>query len=321
MVRHKEKKMTARTLKRGNSRNRHGAGKRIKPSVTDRVYYGITGTLLFFILIVVLYPLIYIVSASFSSPQAVAAGRVLLFPVDFSLEGYKAVFQYRDVYIGYRNTLFYTVTGTLINLVMTLMAAYPLSRKTLPGRGMFTFLFTFTMLFSGGMIPNYLLIKDLHLMNSPGAMILPGAIGITNLIILRTHMQTGIPEELYEAAQIEGCSDARYFFAVVLPLSQATLAVITLYYGVGHWNAYFNAFLYLSSRSLFPLQIFLRDILVMSQVDRAAVVDPETQIAIQGMSDLLKYALIIVATAPILIVFPFVQRYFVKGVMIGSLKG
>ncbi len=288
---------------------------------SDKIFYGITYGLMLLILMLVLYPLVYIVSASFSSPSAVAAGKVWLFPVEPSLDGYRAVFKYKDVFTGYRNTIFYTVAGTAINVSMTLIAAYPLSRRTLPGRGFFTFLFTFTMLFSGGMIPTYLLMRDLHLLNTVWVMLIPGAINITNLIITRTYMQSSIPGELLEAAQIDGCSDFRYFFTILLPLSKANIAVITLYYAVGHWNAYFDAFLYLTNKKLFPLQVFLREILVLSRIDPNTVTDPQTQAAIQGLSDLLKYSLIMVATVPILCLYPFVQRYFEKGVMIGSLKG
>lgn len=297
-------------------------GNHIERTTTgDKVFYGVTYTGLVIILLLVLYPLIYIVSSSFSSPAAVASGKVWLLPVDLSLAGYEAVFKYKDVFIGYRNTLFYTVAGTAINIGMTLIAAYPLARKNLPGRGFFTFLFTFTMLFSGGMIPTYLLIKELNFINTPWAMLIPGAINITNLIITRTFIQTSIPDELLEAAQIDGCSDFRYFFMIVLPLSKANIAVITLYYAVAHWNAYFNAFLYLTNKSLFPLQLFLREILLLNRTDGATVMDPETLAAMQGLTDLLKYSLIVVATVPILCLYPFVQRYFVKGVMIGSLKG
>ena len=287
----------------------------------DRFFYGLINVLLLLLTLVVLYPLVYIVSSSFSSPAAVSAGKVVLWPVDFSLRGYQAVFDYQPVYTGYANTIFYTVFGTLINVVMTISAAYALARKSLPGRGFFSFLFTFTMLFSGGLIPNYLLMKDLGIINTRWAMLLPGAISAYNLIVTRTFIQNTIPDELLEAAQIDGCSDIQFFFRFVLPLSKAVLAVITLFYAVGHWNAYFNAFIYLNKRSLYPLQIYLREILIMNSVDAEMVVDTELQQAMQGMADLLKYSLIVVSYAPILCAYPFLQRYFIKGVMIGSLKG
>lgn len=292
----------------------------VKTSKADKIYYGIVYTLLVILLIVVLYPVIYIISASFSSPTAVSTGKVILFPVDFSVMGYKKVFEYKEVFTGYKNTVFYTVAGTAINVALTMAAAYPLARKELLGNKFFTFLFTFTMLFSGGMIPKYLVIKQLGMLNSVWAMLIPNAISVTNLIIARTFIK-GIPNDLLEAAKLDGCSDFNYFFKIVMPLSKAVLAVLVLYYAVGHWNAYFNAFLYLTDKKLFPLQLFLREILIMNQVAASTVADPETAVAIQGLSDLLKYSLIVVATAPILCIYPFVQKYFVKGVMIGSLKG
>ena len=296
-------------------------GQAIQVSRGDKVFYLIVNMLVFFLTLIVLYPLIYIVSSSFSSPAAVSAGKVVLLPVDFSLRGYSAVFEYQPVYTGYRNTVYYTVAGTAINIFMTLIAAYALARKTLPGRGFFTFLFTFTMLFSGGLIPNYILMRDLKIINTVWAMLLPGAISAYNMIVTKTFIQNTIPDELLEAAQIDGCSDLKFFLQFIVPLSKAVVAVITLYYAVGHWNAYFNAFIYINNRNLYPLQIFLREILIMNSVDIEMVMDTEMQEAMQGMRDLLKYALIVVATAPILCIYPFLQRYFIKGVMIGSLKG
>lgn len=298
---------------------RHGITERL--SKRDKVFYALINALMAVVTVIVLYPLIYILSSSFSSPAAVSAGKVVLFPVDLSVRGYQEVLEYRPVYTGYANTLFYTVFGTLINVSFTMCAAYALARKSLPARGFFTFLFTFTMLFSGGLIPNYILMKQLGIINTRWAMLLPGAISAYNLIVTRTFIQNSIPDELLEAAQIDGCGDARFFFEFVLPLSKAVVAVITLYYAVAHWNAYFNAFIYLSNRDLYPLQIFLREILVMNQVSTDMVIDPKMQEAMQGMADLLKYSLIVVSTAPILCIYPFLQRYFIKGVMIGSLKG
>ena len=287
----------------------------------DRLYYIITYSILIFLALLVSYPLIYIVSSSFSSPAAVAAGKVVFFPVDLSLRGYSAVMEYDPVYIGYRNTILYTVTGTILNITMTMFAAFGLSRGTVPGVKIFTFLFTFTMMFSGGLIPTYLLMKDLRFLNTPWVMIVPGAISVYNMIIARTFIKGNIPEELFEAASIDGCSDFVFFFRILLPLSKAILAVLALFYAVAHWNAYFNAMIYLRSRNLFPLQLFLREILVLNQIDVNMIMDPELQEALRGMADLLKYSLIIVSTAPIMCVYPFIQKYFVKGVMIGSIKG
>jgi putative aldouronate transport system permease protein len=289
--------------------------------IDEKIYYTFVYIYLIFLTVAVAYPLIFIVSASFSSPNAVMTGKVILWPVEFSLEGYITVFKNPNVLIGYRNTIFYTVAGTFINIAMTLICAYPLARKKLPHRGLFSFLFAFTMLFSGGMIPNYLLMRDLKILNSIWVMIIPGAISVYNMIVTRTYLQGNIPDELLEATQIDGCNDFKFFFQFVLPLSKVIIAVITMYYAVGHWNAYFNAFIYLSNKKLYPLQIFLREILIQSKIEIDDIVDPEMAIAMQGLADLLKYSLIVVATAPILCVYPFAQKYFVKGVMFGSLKG
>lgn len=299
-------------------RNVSGIG---RISRADAVYYAIVNALLLLLIIVVLYPLIYILSSSFSSPNAVISGKVWLYPVDISLAGYRAIFQYRDVFIGYRNTIFYTVFGTFINISLTMGAAYALARRGLPGKGFFTFLFTFTMIFSGGLIPNYLLMKGLGLLNTVWALLIPGAIGVTNLIIARTFIQSNVPEEVLEAARIDGCSDFRFFFTIVLPLSKAVLAVLTLYYAVGHWNSYFNAFIYLNNKQLYPLQLFLRDILVNSQISSEAAADEDLQQSALGIQELIKYALIVVSSVPILCIYPFIQKYFEKGVLIGSLKG
>jgi multiple sugar transport system permease protein/putative aldouronate transport system permease protein len=286
----------------------------------DKVFYAFVYVFSVVLLLSVLYPMIFIVSASFSSGQAISTGQVKLLPVDPGIEGYRAVFKDRRIPMGYRNTIFYTVVGTLINVAMTLICAYPLARKRLPHRGAITFFFTFTMLFSGGMIPGYMLLRDLHMLNTVWAMWLPGAMSIYSMIVTRTFISSTIPEELLEATQIDGCSDIKYFFLFVLPLSKAVIAVIAMMYAVGHWNAYFNAFLYLTKQELYPLQIFLREILVMNQMQND-IVDPETAIAMQGLADLLKYSLIVISSAPILCIYPFFQKYFVKGVMIGSIKG
>jgi multiple sugar transport system permease protein/putative aldouronate transport system permease protein len=292
----------------------------MRTSFEDKVFYAFVYIFSFILLLSVLYPMIFIVSASFSSGQAISTGQVKLLPVDPGIEGYRAVFKDRRIPMGYRNTIFYTVFGTLINVGMTLICAYPLARKRLPHRGAITFFFTFTMLFSGGMIPGYLLLRDLHMLNTIWAMWLPGAMSVYSMIVTRTFISSAIPDELLEATQIDGCSDIKYFFLFVLPLSKAVIAVIAMMYAVGHWNAYFNAFLYLTKQELYPLQIFLREILVMNQM-QSDIVDPETAIAMQGLADLLKYSLIVIASAPILCIYPFFQKYFVKGVMIGSIKG
>jgi multiple sugar transport system permease protein/putative aldouronate transport system permease protein len=293
----------------------------MKISFEDKIYYLIIYAISAILLVSVLYPMIFIVSASFSSPYAVSAGQVTLLPVEPGIEGYKAVFKDARIPMGYRNTVFYTVFGTLINVSMTLVCAYPLARKRLPHRGIITFFFTFTMLFSGGMIPNYILLRDLHMLNTIWALLIPGAISIYSMIITRTFIANSIPDELLEATQIDGCSDFKYFFLFVLPLSKAVVAVIAMQYAVGHWNSYFNAFIYLTRKELYPLQVFLREILIMSQMAASDIADPETAVAMQGLADLLKYSLIVISSAPILCIYPFFQKYFVKGIMIGSVKG
>ena len=290
-------------------------------SINDKIFYIITGFLLTAFFIIVLYPCIYVVSASFSSGSAVEAGRVILWPVDFSLEGYKAVFHTPSVWIGFRNSLFYTIAGTLINILVTMIAAYGLARPDLPGRNGIMLFFTFTMFFSGGMITGYMLVRSLHILNTIWAMLIPGALGVYNLIIARTFIESNIPTELLEAAQMDCCSDIRFFASIVLPLSKAVIAVLVLFYGVSHWNSYFNAMIYLNDKELYPLTIYLKEILMASQIDPSTVADPELQNQIARMAAVIKYALIVVSMIPILILYPFIQKYFVKGVMIGSVKG
>lgn len=298
---------------------RTGERRKVRTSGNDRIFYLLCYLFIGILTLLVLYPIVYVVSASFSSAGAVSRGEVWLWPVDFSLEGYKAVLNYRDLWIGYRNTIFYTVVGTVINVAMTMMCAYPLARKGLYGGRVVMFLFTFTMLFSGGMIPNYILMGKLGIMNTVWVMLLPGAMSVYNMIVARTNIQSNIPGELLEAAKMDGCSDGKFFFAIVLPLSKAVIAVLAMWYAVGHWNAYFNAFLYLSDKELYPLQLFLKDILV--QNDFAGVMDPEFAEQMNYMRNLIKYAVIVLSTAPLFAFYPFVQKYFVKGVMIGSVKG
>lgn len=295
--------------------------KKRKPMNSDTVLDIVITVILVVVGCVVAYPLINVLASSFSSAEAVTGGKVWLWPVDFNIEGYKAVFRTNDVLIGYANSLLYTVVGTCINIVMTLLAAYPLSRRDMPGQGFFSLMFTFTMIFSGGMIPNYILIRDLGFLNTIWAMVIPGAITVHNMIITRTFMVNSIPKEMLEAAQIDGANDIQYFFKMVLPLSGSVIAVITLYYAVAHWNAYLNAFMYLSDRKRYPLQIFLRDILISNKVENDMLIDEFGNMATQGLGDLLKYSLIIVAMVPVLLIYPLVQKHFVKGVMVGAVKG
>lgn len=290
-------------------------------SLNDKIFYSVVAVILTLFFILVLYPCVFVISASISSGTAVQSGKVVLFPVDFSLEGYKTVFNTTTVWIGFGNSLFYTVVGTIINIAMTMTAAYCLSRYDFPGRNGFMLIFTFTMFFSGGLIPTYIVIQKLGILNTRWALLLPGAIGVYNLIVARTFIVNTIPGELLEASQIDGCSDFKYYIRVVLPLSKAIIAVLVLFYGVGHWNAYFNAMIYLHNKSLYPLTLYLREILMSSQIDPSTVQDPELQAKLADMAGVIKYSLIMVSMIPILIIYPFVQKYFVKGVMIGSVKG
>ena len=292
-----------------------------KISKGDTVYYFIVHFVIVLLTLLVLYPMVYIVSASFSTASEVTAGRVWLLPVNPTLYNFELVLQYRSVWIGYRNSIFYTTFGTAINVMITLICAYPLARKGLIGRGFFTFYFTFTMIFSGGMIPSYILLRNLRMLNTVWAMLLPGALSVYNMIVTRTFFQSSIPGELLEASKLDGCSDAQYFFRVLIPLSSPIIAVISLFYAVGHWNSYFNAFLYLSRQDLFPLQLFLREILVQNQFSSDIVTDPDMVNQLLGIQDTLKFAIIVLSTAPLMCLYPFAQKHFVKGVMIGSLKG
>lgn len=290
-------------------------------SLGDKVFIGFVVVVLTLFFIAVLYPCIFVVSASFSSGSAVQAGKVVLFPVEPTLEGYKTVLNTPTVWLGYRNSILYTVVGTIINLAVTMTAAYCLSRKDLPGRNFVMLAFTFTMFFSGGLIPMYIQVQNLKLLNTMWSLILPGAISVYNLIVARTFIVNTIPSELLEASQIDGCSDIRYYVSIVLPLSGAIIAVEALFYAVGHWNAYFNAMIYLSKRELYPLTLYLREILMSSNIDPSTVSDPELQARLADMVGIIKYALIVVAVVPVLMIYPFVQKHFVKGIMIGSVKG
>lgn len=288
---------------------------------TDRTFDLVNGLFLAAATLAALYPLVYVLSASFSSPGAVTRGAVKLWPVEPSIEGYRAVFANRDVITGYLNSILYMTLGTAINLVTTLGAAYALAQKELPGRKLLTVLFSFTMLFSGGIIPLYLVTKATIGVNNRWDMLLPNAMAIGNLIIARTFMQQNLPAELRESARIDGSDDFRFFFSIVLPLSGPIIGVLTMLYALGHWNSFFFAFIFLQDKLLFPLQLILRNILVMNEVGMDSFQNMEYAAKMAGMNDLLKFSLIVVSSLPVLVIYPFVQRYFVKGIMLGSLKG
>lgn len=293
--------------------------KRIKESAGDRIFIGVIYVILTLLVIVVLYPLIYIVSSSISSPAAVTSGRVWLWPVELSLKGFEELFRRGEVMTGYLNSIFYTTAGTLISVTLTIMIAYPLSRRTFFGRNALMMVITFTMIFSGGLIPTYMVVKGLDLIDTRWALLIPNAIWVWQVIIARSFFHSSIPEELLEASEIDGCSDLRFIWSVVLPLSKPIIAVLVLMYAVGQWNAYFDALIYLKSADLFPLQLILRSIIIQnnsgSNMDAMAIVEK------QQLAELLKYSLIVVATLPVLIIYPFVQRYFVQGMLVGSVKG
>jgi putative aldouronate transport system permease protein len=267
----------------------------------------------------VIYPLIFIVSASFSSPPSVVSGKVWLLPVKPTLIAYETIFKYRQILVGYGNAVFYTVAGTLVGVIVTFLAAYPLSRRGMPGRNLFMALFVFTMLFSGGLIPTYVVVRALGLVNTRWAVILPMAVSVWNIILMRTFFQMTIPQELYDSAEMDGSGELRTMFRIILPLSGPIFAVVVLNWAVWIWNSYYYALIYLRSNELQPLQIILRQILIMNQ--NSIAMSADEMMRRQGLVDVLRYALIVVASAPLLIIYPFLQKYFIKGVMIGSIKG
>lgn len=273
------------------------------------------------ILLSVLYPLYFVVIASFSDPIAVLGGEVTILPVKPTLEPYRMVFKDPDILVGYRNTIFYTVAGTALNLFLNIAAAYPLSKKNLPGRKLLMKLLVFTMYFSGGLIPLYLLVSDLRLLDTYTIMILSGAVSVTNVIIMRTYFQSSIPAEIEESAEIDGASQIKTLVHIVLPLSKPILAVIVLYYSVTHWNTYFDGLIYLNSKDKFPLQLILRSILIQNQVSQDIMAGVDDTYSRKLFGETIKYALILVSSLPVLCLYPFLQKYFVKGVMLGSVKG
>ncbi len=288
----------------------------------DKVFVSINYFLLLLAGIVTLYPLIYVVSSSLSSSDAVIAGEVFLLPVEFTLEAYKAVFEYQDIWTGYGNTIINAVTGTALNIALTVMIAYPISRPDLFGRRFITFALTFTMMFNAGIIPTYLLMDDLGLVNTRAAVIILGLLNVRNIILARSFYTSSIGQELIEASKIDGANEFHIMTRIIVPLSKAILAVIGLFTFVDYWNEFFNSLIYLNDSSLYPLQLFLRQILVMGNIDTSsAMVDQDTLEKIVGMAELLKFAVIVVATLPIMCIYPFAQKFFVKGVMAGAVKG
>ncbi len=293
----------------------------IRLSRQDRIFETVSYTILILLSLLILYPIYFIVIASFSSPQMVNAGQVFLIPKGITWDGYQKIFSYSQLWTGYRNTLFYTLLGTVLNVSITMLTAYPMSRRNFYGKKFFLFYMMFTMYFGGGLIPTYLVCQKLHLVNRWPIMVILGMISISNTIVCITFMKSSIPNELYEAAYIDGISHFQNFLQIVLPLSKPIIAVMCLYYGVGHWNDYWKGMIYLNDQTLYPLQLILRGILTLDQIDASMLTDYEDIIRLQNQKELIKYGSIIVSTIPMLVIYPFLQKYFVKGVMIGSLKG
>ena len=289
-------------------------------SKSDRIFDITIYIILAFVTLLVLYPLLFVVSASFSNPIYVISGDMWLWPKEFTLSAYEKVFQNKGIIQGFINTVKYTIVGTAINVVMTILAAYPLSRKDFVGRNIFMAIIVFTMFFSGGLIPTYILIRDLGMLNTFWVMVIPNAVAVWNIIIMRTFFQS-IPNELQEAAKIDGCSDIKLLIRIILPLSLPVIAVIVLFYAVGHWNSYFHALIYLQDQDRFPLQLILRQILIQGQAGEMIEGTSESILQQKLSVEGLKYAVLIVANIPMFLLYPFLQRYFVKGVMIGSIKG
>lgn len=297
-------------------KTRHKVRRQGKDLLFDIVLYSICAVML----LLVIYPLWFIVIASFSDPSAVAGGHVWILPVGFTLEGYDELFKQAEVWTGYKNTIIYTVLGTIFGLAVNIPAAYALSRKDLWGRKVLMGLFVFTMFFSGGMIPIFLTVQEMGFYNNFWVMIIPFSVSAYNIIVARTFFETSLPADLWDAAQIDGCGNLRYFFTMALPLSKAVISVIALWTAVGQWNGYFNALLYLRDAKLHPLQLIMRNILITNQVFASMGTGEAAMIAMRR-ANLVRYSMIIIATVPIMCVYPFIQKYFDQGVMIGAVKG
>ena len=312
-----------RQIKKGNGqaseRNRNHSSR----SYSDNIFYIVNLLVMLVLLVIFVWPLWFVVIASFSNPNEVWMGNVVLWPKGFTLVSYETLLEYKRIWVGYGNTLFYTVVGTLVNLVMTVCGAYPLSRKDFIPRHFFMFLFMLTMYFGGGLIPTYLVVNGLGLVDTRWAMIIPGAVSIYNIIITRTYFMNSIPPSLQEAATLDGANSFQYLMRVVLPLSKPIMAVIGLYYAVGHWNDFYTALIYLYKEELMPLQSFLRDMLMSTKLtlNNLSGLDTATVELKTHLAQTLKYSVIIVSTVPVLCIYPFIQKYFVKGVMVGSVKG
>lgn len=293
---------------------------KIKKLGNDKIFDYLLYIITFLILIVIIYPIYFVVIASFSDPTAVAAGKVWIWFKGFTLDGYSELLKHDQIWIGYRNTILYTGFGALISLFVNVTAAFVLSREDLVGRKFFMILFVFTMFFNGGLIPTYLVVKGFNLYDNPLVMVLPFSVSVYNIIVARTFFQSSIPTDLWDAAQIDGCGNIRYFVQIVLPLSKAILAVLGLWVAVGLWNSYFTALIYLKNKNYYPLQLVLRNILITNNTQKAMGSGEAAQVALR-LANLMRYSVIVASTLPIMCMYPFVQKYFNQGVMIGALKG
>ncbi|MGI6148216.1 MAG: carbohydrate ABC transporter permease [Firmicutes bacterium] len=288
---------------------------------SDKIFQVINYAFLGFILLIVLYPLVFVLSASLSSPELLLKGEVWLLPKGLSFDSYARVFSNKDILTGYLNTIKYTIIGTAINVLMTIAAAYPLSRRDFVGRGVLTVFMVFTMFFSGGLIPTFILVRDLGMYNSMWALILPSAVSVWNVSIMRTFFQTSVPFEIQEAAMIDGCSNIGILVRIVLPLSLPIILVMIMFYSVSHWNSFFSALIYLTDRAKYPLQVILREILIQDHMGEMIDTFDEGIIRQMLLAEGLKYAVVVVANLPVLMIYPFIQKYFIKGMTLGGLKG
>src|SRR5690625_3082782 len=289
-------------------------------STGDRLFNVINVLVMCLIALVILYPLYFVVIASVTDPNIVNRGGILLYPKELYLSGYKKILEYTPIWRGYWNSIIYTVAGTTLNIILTITAGYVLSRRDLFGRNIIMFIFVFTMFFNGGLVPTYLTVSYLGILDTVWAMILPTAASVFNIILTRTFFQSTIPGELLEAARMDGCSDFKFFFHIVLPLSKVIIAVMVLFYGVQHWNSFFEALIYLNTDTKYPLQIILRNLIIMNETSTEMISDPGTLAERQRTAEQLKYGIIVVASLPFLVLYPFLQKYFTQGVMIGSIK-
>ncbi len=295
----------------------------IKKTRADKVFDIVNFILLLIIGLIILYPLYFVVIASISDPNAVNKGQVVFFPKGATLMGYSRLFQDKTIWTGYRNTFLYTLAGTTLDVIVTVCAAYGLSRKELVGRSILMKYFIFTMYFSGGLIPLYVQVNNLGLYNTPWVLILLGTVSVYNLIIARSFFESTIPQELLEAAKLDGCSDFRFFVSIALPLSTSIIAVLVVYYGVGHWNQYFNALIFISKQKYYPLQVVLREILIQSRQTESVISEGDIAEMMEKnkYAELIKFGVIVVSSLPVMVLYPFAQKFFVKGVMLGAVKG